>query len=220
MGRHRLATVLAALIVALLVLPAFAQASGEDVIRDCNEDGSVDGNYSQGEYQDAQDNLPTDIDQYGDCRDVIAQAQADGSRSKKRSSGSGGSGGGGSNGGSSGGAGSSASSAGGQSRRGGSPKPFGGNPALETKSGAYAPNQGDKAAYDAARAQAARGGELPGGLAIPAAGEFRPASANALPLPVLLALAAVGLLVLATSALVARKRLPALNRVASRLRRG
>jgi hypothetical protein len=209
----------------LLALPAFAQASGEDVIRDCQDDGHVDGNYSQSEYQDAQDNMPSDVDQYSDCRDVIAQAQAGGTGSKGSKGGNSNSGGGstssggggstGSGGGSSSGSGSTPT----DSRRGGSPKPYAGNPALQTKSGAYAPNQGDKAAYDAARAQAARGGSLPGGLAIPAAGEFRPASPNALPLPVVLALAAVGLLVLATSVLVARKRLPALNRVAGRFRR-
>jgi hypothetical protein len=219
MGRHRLATTLAALLIALLALPAFAQASGEDVIRDCQDDGHIDGNYSHGEYQDAQDNLPSDVDQYSDCRDVIAQAQAGGGKKSNGSKGgSGGSTNGSSNGGSGGSSGGAATSGSGDSRRGGSPKPYEGNPALETKSGAYAPNQDDKAAYDAARAQAAQGGSLPGGLAIPAAGEFRPASPNALPLPVLLALAAVGLLVVATAALVARKRLPALNRVASRFR--
>jgi hypothetical protein len=215
--RHRLASIFAALLVALLALPAFAQASGQDVIRDCYEDGHIDGNYSQGEYQDAQDNLPSDVDQYSDCRDVIAQGQAGGgkrSNSHSGNSGSGGSNGGsnGSNGGNGNGA-SSGSSDGRDERRGGSPKPHGGNPALETKSGAYAENEADKAAYESAKAQAAQGGDLPGGLAIPAAGDFSPAQANSLPLPVVLALAAVGLLVVATSVLVARKRLPALNRV-------
>jgi hypothetical protein len=224
MGRHRLPTILAALLVVLLALPGFAQASGQDVIRDCNDDGHIDGNYSQSEYQDAQDNMGSDVDQYSDCRDVIAQAQADGSRRSgskgNRGSSGGGSAGGGSSSGGSGGSGGSSSTASTDSgRRGGSPKPYEGDPKLETKSGAYAPTQDDKAAYDRARADAARGGTLPGGLAIPAAGDFSPAQANALPLPVVLALAAIGLLVLATSALVARKRLPALNRVASRFRR-
>jgi hypothetical protein len=215
--RHRLASIFAALLVALLALPAFAQASGQDVIRDCFDDGHIDGNYSQGEYQDAQDNLPSDVDQYSDCRDVIAQGQAGGGKKNSNSnSGSGGS----SRGGSSGGGSNSSSSSGGSGsgsardeRRGGSPKPNAGNPALETKSGAYAESEADKAAYESAKAQAAQGGALPGGLAIPAAGDFSPAKANTLPLPVVLALAAVGLLVVATSVLVARKRLPALNRV-------
>jgi hypothetical protein len=215
--RHRLASIFATLLVALLALPAFAQASGQDVIRDCFDDGHIDGNYSQGEYQDAQDNLPSDVDQYSDCRDVIAQGQAGGgkrSNSNSGNSGSGGSKSGGSSG-SNGGGGNGNATAGSSrdERRGGSPKPNAGNPALETKSGAYAESEADKAAYESAKAQAAQGGALPGGLAIPAAGDFSPAQANTLPLPVVLALAAVGLLVVATSVLVARKRLPALNRV-------
>ena len=219
MGRHRvhILTILAALtVLALLAVPAISQASGNDVIRDCQDDGHIEGNYSPGEYQDAEDNLPSDVDQYSDCRDVIAQAQADGSRGNGSS---GGNGGGGSGGGSAGSGGTGGVGAtGGASRRGGSPRPYEGDPKLETRSGAYAPSQEDKSAYDAARSAAAKGGALPEGLAIPAAGDFTPAKANALPLPVLLALAAVGLLVLGTGALVARKRLPALNRVATRFR--
>ena len=216
MGRHRLAPILLALLVALLALPALAQASGTDVIRDCYDDGHIDGNYSQSEYQSAADNLPSDVDQYGDCRDVIAQAQAAAGKNGKRAGGSGGTNGSGTSGGGSGGSGSTT----GAGSRGGSARPNEGDPALETKSGAYAPNQDDKAAYDRARADAAQAGKLPGDLAIPAAGDFTPARANALPLPVMLALVAIGLVVLATTALVARKRLPALHRVADRLRRG
>jgi hypothetical protein len=204
MRRNRLITILAALLVALLSLPAFAQASGEDVIRDCNEDGSLDGNYTQEELRDAEQNLPSDIDQYGDCRDVINQAQADGSRNNNAGGGGGGSGAGG---------------AGGQSRRGGSAKPAQGNPALETDSGAYANTKEDKDAYDKAVADATRGGALPGGLAIPAAGDFKPANSDGLPLPLLLALVSIGLLVAVSTVLVARKRLPALSRVTSRFRR-
>ena len=47
MGRHRLATTIAALLVAFLALPALAQASGAAVIRDCQQDGHNDGHYSQ-----------------------------------------------------------------------------------------------------------------------------------------------------------------------------
>ena len=210
--RHRLATILAALLVALLAMPAFAQADGEDVIRDCNDDGHIDGNYSQGDYQDAEDNLPGDVDQYSDCRDLINQAQADGSRGN----GSGGGAGGGAGGGGAGGVGGVP----GGDRRGGSPKLYEGDPALQTKSGAYAANQEDKAAFEAAQEEAARGTTLPGGLAVPAAGDFSPAKANTLPFPVVLALAAIGLLVATTTVLVARRRLPALNRVVpARLRR-
>jgi hypothetical protein len=211
--RHRLASIFAALLVALLALPAFAQASGQDVIRDCFDDGHIDGNYSQHDYQDAQDNLPSDVDQYSDCRDVIAQGQAGGGKRSNGNSGGSKSGSGGSGGGNSTSGGSGSSGSARDERRGGSPKPNAGNAALETKSGAYAETEADKAAYESAKARAAQGGALPGGLAIPAAGDFSPAKANALPLPVVLALAAVGLLIFATTVLVARKRLPALHRV-------
>ena len=195
MRRNRLAYIAAALLVALLAVPSFAHAArGDEVIADCHEDGHIDGNYSQDDYQEAQDELPSDIDQYGSCRDVIAQAQADGSRG----SGSGGTGG--------------------QSRRGGSPKPFEGDPALQTESGAYAPSQDDKKAYERTRSEAAAGGSLPGGLSIPAVGDFKPAGADtAIPLPVLLALISVGLLIAATTALVARKRLPDIASAARRV---
>ena len=199
MGRNRLAMIVAALLVALLSMPAFAQASGEDVIRDCNEDGVLDGRYSQRELRDALNNLPSDIAQYGDCADAIRQAQNDGARGRGGTGSAGGPGTG--------------------SGRGGSPKPRFGDPTLETKSGAYAANKDDKSALDRAVADAARGGALPGGLAIPAAGDFEPAKAGGLPLPLLLALIAVGLLIAATSVLVARRRLPALTRVTSRFRR-
>jgi hypothetical protein len=198
MGRNRLAYTLAALLVALMALPTFAYAArGNDVIRDCQDDGHIDGSYSQQDYADAESNLNSDVDQYSDCRDAIKQARAAGA-------------GGGSNG--SGGAG------GGTNGTGGSPKPNQGDPALETKSGAYAPTQSDKAAYDKARAQATTEATLPGGLAIPSAGDFKPAGAtNSIPLPVLLALVAVGLLVAASTALVARRRLPDLTSAARRL---
>ena len=75
MRRNRTSYVLAALVVALLALPSFAYAArGNAVIQDCYDDGHIDGNYSQRDYQQAQDNLPSDIDQYSDCRDAIAQA--------------------------------------------------------------------------------------------------------------------------------------------------
>jgi hypothetical protein len=190
---------LAAMLVALMALPAFANAAGgADVIRDCQDDGHIDGSYSQQDYADAENNLNSDIDQYSDCRDAIKQARA-------------GAAGGGSNDGGAGGG-------GGTNGTGGSPKPHEGDPALETSSGAYAPSQSDKAAYDQARAQAATEATLPGGLAIPSAGDFKPAGAsNSLPPPVLLALVAVGLLIAATTALVARRRLPALTSAARRV---
>ncbi|MEA2479651.1 MAG: hypothetical protein QOJ07_1573 [Thermoleophilaceae bacterium] len=230
--RHFLAVISA--LVALLALPALAQASGTDVIRDCNDDGHIDGTYSQAEYQQAEDQMGSDTDQYSDCRDVIAQAKANAKNNQGTKSGSGGStsgggGGGGSSSGGSGGGGSGGGASAGSSSSGvgapsttngtaGSPKPGFGNPALATKSGAYAPSQADKAAYEQAKSDAGKPGTLPGGLAVPASGSLAPAGAtNSIPLPVMIALLSVGLLALAVSALVARRRLPAVSRVALRL---
>jgi hypothetical protein len=66
--------------VLLVALPA--QASSGDVIRDCSEDGSLEGNYSAGELAGALENLPSDLDEYTDCRTVIRQAQIEGAKGK------------------------------------------------------------------------------------------------------------------------------------------
>ncbi len=52
-----------------------ALADGEDVLRDCNDNGKLDKGYSQGDLRDAIENIPTDLDEYTDCRDVIRRAQ-------------------------------------------------------------------------------------------------------------------------------------------------
>jgi hypothetical protein len=59
----------------LLLVPATAHASGRAVIRDCTDDGKLEKSYSQKDYRDALANLPTDVDEYTDCRDVIRRAQ-------------------------------------------------------------------------------------------------------------------------------------------------
>lgn len=93
---RRLIPLLLALAVALLA-PAAALADGEDVLRDCNDNGKLDKRYSQGEYRDAIENIPTDLDEYTDCRDVIRRAQLglNGSGSGDGAGGSGGATGGG-----------------------------------------------------------------------------------------------------------------------------
>ena len=74
-----LRTSLALIAVLLLGLPAAAQASGSEVIRDCAQDGKLDKTYTQKELQDADRNLPSDIDEYTDCRSVIRAAMHGGS---------------------------------------------------------------------------------------------------------------------------------------------
>jgi hypothetical protein len=62
-----------------LALPASAQAGGYDVIRDCAKDGRLDRKYSNAELKQARENLPSDIDEYSDCREVINGAITSGS---------------------------------------------------------------------------------------------------------------------------------------------
>jgi hypothetical protein len=77
--RMHLRTSLALIAVLLLGLPAAARASGSDVIRDCADDGKLDKQYSQKELRDAERNLPSDIDEYTDCRSAIRAAMHGGS---------------------------------------------------------------------------------------------------------------------------------------------
>ncbi len=86
--RHLTALVAA---LAALALPAAAVASPGAVVRDCAEDGSVDGNYSDKDKRAALDQIPADLDEYSDCRAVIAASVGGG---KAKGSGKGGSGGG------------------------------------------------------------------------------------------------------------------------------
>ena len=63
----------------MLALPAPAYASADQVIRDCARDGRLDHHYSNAELRRARNNLPADLDEYSDCRDVIANAIKGGS---------------------------------------------------------------------------------------------------------------------------------------------
>jgi hypothetical protein len=77
MDRHfiRLAALLAVLaLMSALTAPA-AGASADAVIRDCSEDGVLNGHYTQSEIKSALKQLPSDIDEYTDCRSVIRAAQ-------------------------------------------------------------------------------------------------------------------------------------------------
>jgi hypothetical protein len=67
-------TILLALLAALLVAPAASAAGPIQIIRDCEDDGVLQGNYSASELRKARSELPTDIDEYSDCRDVLSRA--------------------------------------------------------------------------------------------------------------------------------------------------
>ena len=80
--------------------PSSAWASGVDVIRDCTDNGVIDDAHGPKDYADALANLPSDVAQYTDCGQVIAdarrnppQGQTDGVNADGNSSGGGGGGG-------------------------------------------------------------------------------------------------------------------------------
>jgi hypothetical protein len=85
-----------------LALPGVAQGASSDVIRDCARDGKLDKTYSKEELGQARKRLPTDIDEYTNCREAIADQLNDnrGARAGASSTGGGGAGGGGGGGGS------------------------------------------------------------------------------------------------------------------------
>ncbi|HEY2602853.1 MAG TPA: hypothetical protein VGI67_14950 [Thermoleophilaceae bacterium] len=86
----------------MLASPSVALANPQQVIRDCAQDGKLDHQYSLSDLKNAEKKLPTDVDEYTNCRDVINQAEEQGSGGKTHgnphaavSSAGGGSGGGG-----------------------------------------------------------------------------------------------------------------------------
>ena len=58
----------------LVAAPAAWAGTRADIVRDCFDDGKLDGNYTASQIRDARNNLPADVDQYSDCRDVLARA--------------------------------------------------------------------------------------------------------------------------------------------------
>jgi hypothetical protein len=97
---------------------ALAAGNYHDAIRDCNDDGVLQGRYTVRTLRQARHHLPSSLREYSDCEDVLARAIAAATKP-----GSGGTG-------------------------GGNQAPALGNPALTTGSGAIASNAGEKAALE------------------------------------------------------------------------
>ena len=75
----------------LAAAPAAMAGTRSQILRDCESDGKLDGNYTASQIRDARNNIPADIDQYSNCRDVLARAL--GGSGKKAVGGGGGGGG-------------------------------------------------------------------------------------------------------------------------------
>lgn len=82
-----------------LAAPAASAATPDGtirtILRDCEDDGSLSGDYRASELRDALRNIGTDLDQYSDCRDVISAAVQRTLSGGGGTSGAGGGGGGG-----------------------------------------------------------------------------------------------------------------------------
>jgi hypothetical protein len=98
---------LIAVLALLLAAPtALADATRNKILREC-QSGQLTGDYTAREIRDARNNIPDDLDQYTDCRDVLTRALLSraGGDSGSSSGGTGGTGtGGGGTGGGEGGA--------------------------------------------------------------------------------------------------------------------
>jgi hypothetical protein len=115
--RH-VTTVLAVALSTVAAPQSAIAANYHDAIRDCNDDGVLQGRYSQHTLRQARNHLPSSLREYSDCEDVLARALAAAAKP-----GSGGTG-------------------------GGNQAPATGDPALTTGSGAVASNAGEKSALE------------------------------------------------------------------------
>jgi hypothetical protein len=89
-------TIFMALLAALLLVPAAAHAADPvEILRDCQDDDVLQGDYTLAELREAQRELPTDIDEYSPCRDILERAvEAKTSNSRSDDNGGGQTGGG------------------------------------------------------------------------------------------------------------------------------
>ena len=60
-------------LILLLAAPTASAGVREKILREC-QDGRISGNYTPAQLRDARKHIPTDIDEYSDCRDVLARA--------------------------------------------------------------------------------------------------------------------------------------------------
>jgi hypothetical protein len=92
MRRMRVLPTLVVVVLSALLVAGDAGASGGDVIDDCTTHGTLTKRYSQRDYRQALSQLPADVDEYGNCRDVIRNAQVAGAGDDGGGSGTGGAG--------------------------------------------------------------------------------------------------------------------------------
>ncbi|MGI8844921.1 MAG: hypothetical protein ACR2HC_01890 [Thermoleophilaceae bacterium] len=195
-ARHFIAPAL--ILLSVLAFPLGAQASPGAVVRDCAEDGSVDGNYSNKDLKAALKQLPADLDEYSDCRAAISSAigpGAGGSKSSRRGGGGG----------------------------GGSSTPGAPNPDTNGDGKVDANERKAAAATELALKRNAKRQETEAKLGKRSVDPTRAAAIaasetkNGLPLPVILAIVAIALLAAATALRVVGRRRPAFAQAVRRV---
>jgi hypothetical protein len=168
-------------LILLLAAPTASAGVREKILRECQE-GRITGDYTPGQLRDARKNIPTDIDEYSDCRDVLARAALSG-RAPGGSDGGGGSGGGG-------------------TAAPGGVLPGGGNGDLT-----YANGKGEEKDLVDALESAPEGADVAGDHLVPgASGLAADAARHGLPTSLLTALVLIGLCALAAAAPAVRRR--------------
>jgi hypothetical protein len=197
MTRIRHITVALIALAMLGIAAPAAQAGYRDAIRDCADDGFLQGTYTKKELRQARSHLPSDLQEYSDCDDVLSRALA--ALANKNRGG----------------------------KAGGDLPPAAGDPNLTTGSGAVAPNpdqynalkrQQGRSTGDAAPPAVSVDGRkiVPGSGLVNAAARTSP---NTLPGPLLLALIALAVMGALAASFLLRQRWPETRRVALRLLR-
>lgn len=74
--RHITLIAVAALAVLAALAPSALAADYHDAIRDCNDDGVLQGHYTRNTLRQARNHLPSSLREYSDCADVLARALA------------------------------------------------------------------------------------------------------------------------------------------------
>ncbi len=191
-----------ALILMVLAFPVAAQASPGAVVRDCAKDGSVDGSYSDKDKRAALKKIPADLNEYSDCRAAIKASIGAGGPKAGISRKPPGSGGGGSAG-SGGGPGGGRADANGDGKVSPAERKAADNIQVALKRDKD--RKSTENALGDRKTDPAKVGAIDAGN-----------TSNGLPLPVILAIAALALLAAAAATLLLGRRNP---RVAQALRR-
>lgn len=95
---HNITVAVLAFALLLVAAPLAHAAKYDAAIRDCADDGELQGNYSRNELKQARNHLPSSLREYSDCDEVLARAAA--AKGRKGGGGAGGAGSGGGAGGS------------------------------------------------------------------------------------------------------------------------